>query len=87
MHQPATCPHCSATFDARKAVIGTGGLRETNAVYQREVTLRVRCPTCTRTFSTNRVRLFGVLSPNALRVVVVGLLVVVVGLAFVLPPR
>lgn len=83
----ATCTACSTRFDARKALVSAGGLRSTNAMYQRDVALTVRCPYCHREFSTSDVQLFGFLSPNGYRVVVIALLVIVVGLIWWLPPR
>lgn len=87
MAKLTTCNGCSTRFDARKALVSAGGLRTTNAMYQRDVALQVRCPNCRREFTTTEVSLFGFLSPNGYRWVVVALLVVIVALMFWLPPR
>lgn len=87
MSNRETCPGCAAVFDSRKALVRSGVPMFFNAITPRHVQMQVRCPNCGHHFAARELRLFGVLSPEGLRWVLVGILVVCVLLVFVLPPR
>ncbi|MET4616186.1 putative C2H2 Zn-finger protein [Stenotrophomonas sp. 2619] len=87
MSNRETCPRCAAVFDSRKALVRSGVPMFFNAITPRHVQMQVRCPNCGHHFAARELRLFGVLSAEGLRWVLVGILVVCVLLVFVLPPR
>jgi len=87
MSNRENCPRCAAVFDSRKALVRSGVPMFFNAITPRHVQMQVRCPNCGQHFAASELRLFGVLSPEGLRWVLVGILVVCVLLVFVLPPR
>ncbi|WP_421568085.1 hypothetical protein [Stenotrophomonas sp. PD6] len=85
MSATATCPRCATQFDGRKALLNGGVPAFYTPFAKRTVALRVRCPYCRHEFASPDVQLFGFLSLNGYRVVVIGLLVACVVLAKYLP--
>ena len=85
MSATATCPRCATQFDGRKALLWGGVAPFYSPFSRRTVALKVRCPYCHHVFATPDIELFGFLSPNGYRVVVIGILVVCVVLAKYLP--
>ncbi|MEO6103352.1 MAG: hypothetical protein ABIP44_06905, partial [Pseudoxanthomonas sp.] len=74
MTEPETCTGCSARFDARAALVSWGVPAFFNMVTASGVSLLVRCPNCGRQFRSRKMRFFGVLTPNGMGVLVVGVL-------------
>jgi len=85
MSEAEVCPRCSVHFSARKALVSSGVGLTQNVFPGKDVQLKVRCPHCLHIFSASTLRLFGFLSANGLRWVVVGILVLCVVLANYLP--
>jgi hypothetical protein len=85
MSATATCPRCATTFNGRKALLWSGVAPFYSPLTKRTVALRVRCPYCHHEFASPDVQLFGFLSLNGYRVVIIGLLVLCVVLAKYLP--
>jgi hypothetical protein len=85
MSATATCPRCATQFDGRKALVSGGVSPFYSPFSKRTVALRVRCPYCHHVFASPDIQLFGFLSPNGYRVVVIGILVACVVLAKYLP--
>lgn len=85
MSEAEICPKCSACFSARKALVSSGVGVNQNVFPGKKVKMKVRCPECLHVFPASTLRLFGFLSANGLRWVVVAILVACVVLAKFLP--
>jgi uncharacterized C2H2 Zn-finger protein len=81
------CPECATEFDARRVLVRSGLPMFFNALTPRKVEMPVRCPNCRHVFAGQQVRLFGFVSPDGLRWVLLGVLALCLVLVFVLPPR
>lgn len=76
MHEPETCPRCSARFEARKALVSSGVALGFNVFTLSDVSVPVRCPGCGHVFPTRTLRLFGFLPPNGVRWVLLAAILV-----------
>ena len=79
--EPEVCPRCSHEFPARKAIV-SGGMRLGYYSLHDKGPV-VCCPHCLHVFKPEKLRLFGILHPDAMRWVVPALLGLCVVIAFV----
>ncbi|MEH6565283.1 MAG: hypothetical protein V7756_08180 [Halopseudomonas sp.] len=79
MQESEVCPNCSAQFIARKALVSGGVPIGFNVFTLSDVAVMVRCPQCGQVFSARKLKLFGFLTPNGIRSVLLG--VIIIGIA------
>lgn len=80
MHEPEVCPRCSAEFPARSALVSGGVPVGFNVFTFSDVSVMVRCPDCGHAFSARKLKLFGFVSPNGLRGVLLAVILICIAL-------
>ena len=80
MHELEVCPKCSAKFSARSALVSGGVPIGFNVFPFSDVSVMVRCPDCMHVFSARKLKLFGFVSPNGIRLVLLAVIVMCIAL-------
>ena len=83
MSELETCSGCSEKFDASSALVSFGVPPFFNMFTAKGVSMLVRCPNCRRQFRSQKVRLFGFVTPNGIGWIILALLVTCVVVAVV----
>lgn len=78
MRELEVCPRCSAGFAARSALVSGGVPLGFNIFTLSDVSVVVRCPGCWHVFSARKLKLFGFVSPNGLRWVLLAVILICV---------
>ena len=86
MSELETCSGCAAKFDASKALVSLGVPPFFNMFTAKGVSMLVRCPNCRRQFRSQKVRLFGFVTPNGIGWIIVALLAICIAVAVAQAP-
>lgn len=81
MSELETCSGCAAKFDATKALVSLGVPPFFNMFTAKGVSMLVRCPNCRRQFRSQKVRLFGFVTPNGIGCIIVALFAICIAVA------
>ena len=81
MSEFETCSGCAAKFDASRALVSLGVPPFFNMFTAKGVSMLVRCPNCRRQFRSQKVRLFGFVTPNGIGWIILALLVICIAVA------